>query len=324
MTVQAADPRLDFEQHRSELTAYCYRMLGSAFDADDAVQEALTRAWRAYDRFEGRSSLRTWLYRITTNVCFDMLKAGRRRALPLDLSEAGSAESLPGTPMVETTWIEPVPDSMVMAAGGDPADRAVARESVRLAFIAALQHLPPRQRAVLILRDVLSWRSKEVGSLLDMTVASVNSALQRARGTLAGQDLTAIDRPGRLSEHDEQMLSRYVDAFERYDMDALTDLITEDATQSMPPFPLWLRGRDDILSWWTGRGIECRGSRLIPTVANGSPAFAQYRSNPAGGYYPWALQVLDVEDGLITGFTFFLDTERLFPLFGLPDTFPSD
>ncbi len=315
------DPRLGFEHHRAELTGYCYRMLGSAFDADDAVQETLTRAWRAYDRFEGRSTVRTWLYRIATNVCFDMLRAGHRRALPVDLSEAGSADSPPGTPLAETTWIEPVPDALVM--GGDPAEHAVARESVRLAFIAALQHLPPRQRAVLILRDVLSWRAKEVGGLLDMSVASVNSALQRAREKMAKHN-QSDPASRRLSESDEEMLSRYLDAFERYDMDALTDLITEDATQSMPPYPLWLRGREEILAWWVGPGSACRGSRLVPTVANGSHAFGQYRLDPDGGYRPWSLQVLEVEDGRIGGFTFFLDTERVFPLFGLPYSLPPE
>jgi RNA polymerase sigma-70 factor, ECF subfamily len=310
---------LKLEQYRSELTGYCYRMLASTFEAEDAVQETMVRAWRSYDRFEGRAALRSWLYRIATNVCLDMLEGRKRRALPMDLGPASSGAVEPGPMLPEVTWIEPMPDARVAPRDGDPADVAVARETIRLAFVAALQHLPPRQRAVLILCEVLRWKAAEVAELLETSVASVNSALQRARATLEASDLSAAGTSA-LDEADTELLARYVEAFERYDMDALTSLIHEDATQSMPPYALWVSGRDDILAWWVGPGAGCRDSRVIPTVtANGSPAFGQYKPNPDGdGHVPWALQVLEVERGRIVGFTFFLDTETVFPLFGLP------
>jgi RNA polymerase sigma-70 factor, ECF subfamily len=309
----------ELELHRVELTAYCYRMLGSAFEAEDAVQETLVRAWRGLDRFEGRSSLRSWLYRIATNVCFDLLNGSKRRARPMDLGPAQSSSSPVGGTLPESAWIQPVPDHNVLPANADPADLAVSRDSVRLAFVAALQHLPPQQRAVLILREVLSWRAAEVADLLGTSVAAVNSALQRARATLAARDLEPMEPQDPMDDADRELLARYLDAFERYDMEELTSLLHEDATQSMPPYELWLRGRDDILGWWTGTGAGCKGSRLIPTQANGQPAFAQYRpSGPGGAYEPWSLQVLRVEKGKIVELTFFLDTERLFPLFGVP------
>ena len=305
------------EQHRVELTGHCYRMLGAAFEAEDAVQETFIRAWRSYDTFEGRSALRSWLYRIATNVCLDMLGSRQRRARPMDLSSASSASEPLGAALVETAWVEPVPDERVVPAGGDPADVAIARESIRLAFVAALQHLPPRQRAVLILREVLHWHADEVAELLGTSVASVNSALQRARATMASRDVAAGGgRP--LDEEARALLRRYVDAFERYDMDSLTALLHEDATWSMPPYELWLRTHDDIRSWCLGPGIGCRGSRLLPTTANGSPAFGQYKPAPGGGWEPWALHVLELEGERIAGIMFFLDTGRFFPLFGLP------
>jgi RNA polymerase sigma-70 factor (ECF subfamily) len=310
------------EQYRRELTAHCYRMLGSPFEAEDAVQEALLRAWRSLDRFEGRSALRSWLYRIATNVCLDMLNGRERRARPMDLGPARSPEGPIGEILPEVTWIEPVPDRLVVQ-DGDPADVAESRETIRLAFVAALQHLPPRQRAVLILCEVLRWKASEVAELLETSVASVNSALQRARATLDAGDIHAsTDSPASLTEQDRELLGRYVGAFERYDMDALTELIHEDATQSMPPYELWLHGRDDIFGWWFGPGAGCRGSKVLPTLAaNGSPAFGQYKPRPDGtGYDPWALQVLEIEDGRIVEFTFFLGTTTLFPLFGLPAT----
>jgi RNA polymerase sigma-70 factor, ECF subfamily len=296
----------DVEQYRPELIGYCYRMLGSPFDAEDAVQESLVRAWRGLERFEGRSALRSWLYRIATNVCMDMLKTGKRRARPMDLGPAQEPilDNLALQP--EATWIEPIPD---------PADAAVEHETIRLAFVAALQHLPPRQRAVLILCEVLRWQATEVAELLEASVASVNSALQRARETLSK---TPVHGPG-TGEIDRDLLERYVAAFEAYDIEALTALIREDASQSMPPHDMWLAGRNDVLAWWFGPGIGCRGSRVIPAVpANGSPAFGQYKPSPEGGYEPWALQVLELDGGRIAELTFFLDTERLFPLFGLP------
>jgi RNA polymerase sigma-70 factor (ECF subfamily) len=298
------------EEHRRELTAYCYRMLGSPFEAEDAVQETFIRAWKGFDRFEGRSALRSWLYRIATNVCLDLLNGRERRAMPMDLGPAREPilENLATLP--EVTWIAPTPD---------PVDVAVEHETIKLAFIAALQHLPPRQRATLILCEVLRWQATEVAELLDTSVASVNSALQRARATLAANEVSASSPVQPLGPADRELLGRYVEAFERYDIEALTALIREDATQSMPPFDLWLSGRDDIFTWWFGPGIGCQGSRVIPTVsANGSPAFGQYKPAPGGGYEPWALQVLELEAGKIVQLTFFLDTATLFPLFGLP------
>ena len=306
------------EQHRSELTGYCYRMLGSAFEAEDAVQETFIRAWRGYERFEGRSALRSWLYRIATNVCLDMLESRKRRARPMDLGPARDPHGPIGDTLPEVSWIEPMPDRLVVPEG-DPAEVAVARETIRLAFVAALQHLPPRQRAVLILCEVLRWKAAEVAELLETSVASVNSALQRARATLEERRVAA-EASAEVDEPDAELLARYVEAFERYDMEALTSLIHEDALQSMPPYDLWLRGRDDILAWWVGPGVGCRGSRVIPTVAaNGAPAFGQYKPNEAGdGYEPWALQVLEIVDGRIDGSRSSSTPRRVFPLFGLP------
>ena len=258
----------DIERHRRELTAYCYRMLGSPFEAEDAVQDTMLRAWRGRDRFEGRASLRSWLYSIATNVCLDALAGRPRRARPMDLGPARSPHGPIGEILPEVTWIEPVPDALVIAEDADPALVAETRETVRLAFVAALQHLPPRQRAVLILCEVLHWKSAEVAQLLGTSVASVNSALQRARATLDATDVPGLGaRSAPLAEADRSLLARYVEAFEHYDMDALVTLIREDATQSMPPYCLWLRGRDDILTWWLGPGIGCRGIRR--SVQNG-------------------------------------------------------
>ncbi|TMC49994.1 MAG: sigma-70 family RNA polymerase sigma factor [Chloroflexi bacterium] len=314
----APELELGLERHRKELTGYCYRMLGSPFEAEDAVQETLLRAWRGLERFEGRAALRSWLYRIATNVCVDMANARARRALPMDLGPARApvAENLHELP--EATWIQPIPDSAV-APEADPADVAVAHETIRLAFVVALQHLPPRQRAVLILCEVLRWRASEVAELLETSVASVNSALQRARATLEAHDLSSEDPAPAIDAAQRELLARYVEAFQSYDVSALTSLLREDARMSMPPYDLWLSGREDVLAWWFGPGIGCRGSRLLPTAANGMVAFGQYKPSASGsGYDPWAIQVLEIADGGIVGFTFFLDTESLFPLFGLP------
>jgi RNA polymerase sigma-70 factor (ECF subfamily) len=317
------------ERHRVELTAYCYRMLGSPFEAEDAVQETLLRAWRAFDSFEERSSLRSWLYRIATNVCLDMLSGRERRARPMDLGGAGSASGPLGEPMPEVTWLEPVPDANVLtpvAAGkdadaGDPADVAEQRESIRLAFVAALQHLPPKQRAVLILREVLRWKATEVAELLDTTVQSVNSALQRARATLAASHVED-DRVDDLDPDHQELLAKYVRAFESYDMGALTALLREDAHWNMPPYALWLRTHQDIVDWCMGTGYGCKDSRLVPVSANGMAAFGQYKPDPEnGGLSPWSVQVIELDGDRIVGITFFLDTERLFPLFGLPMRF---
>ncbi|MFF3751057.1 sigma-70 family RNA polymerase sigma factor [Streptomyces sp. NPDC002018] len=317
--VSARDIDSRLEKHRTELTGYCYRMLGSAFEAEDAVQDTLVRAWRGFDTFEGRSSLRSWLYRIATNVCLDMLKAGNRRARPMDLTAATPVAEARLAARPETTWLEPVPDGRVLPSVADPADMAVSRETIRLAFVAALQHLPPKQRAVLILREVLAWKASEVAELLDTTVASVNSALQRARATLAESAPAATDTTDPLDAGQKELLERYVAAFEGYDMKALTALLRDDATFSMPPYDLWLQGHEDIVGWMLGVGSACRGSRLIPTVANGTPAFAHYHPAEDGdGHTPWSLQVIEIEDGRITGINNFLDTARWFPLFDLP------
>ncbi|MFC9928570.1 sigma-70 family RNA polymerase sigma factor [Streptomyces sp. NPDC127190] len=316
-----ADLEVALEKHRTELTGYCYRMLGSSFEAEDAVQDTLVRAWRSYGSFEGRSSLRSWLYRIATNVCLDMLAAGSKRARPMDLTDATPLAQAALSPRPDHTWLEPMPDARVLPSVTDPAEAAVAKESVRLAFMAALQQLPPKQRAVLILREVLAWRASEVAELLGTTVASVNSALQRARATLAeraeaGAD-AAVSDP--LDEEQRKLLDRYVQAFEGYDMTALTALLHEDAVMTMPPFDLWLRGPADITGFMTTLGSACAGSRLLPVQANGLPGFAHYKPDPEqGGFSPWAVQVLEISAGRITGFHCFLDAQRWFPLFGLP------
>jgi RNA polymerase sigma-70 factor, ECF subfamily len=320
-TAQSQELERELERYRRELTGYCYRMLGSAFDAEDAVQETMVRAWRGLDRFEGRSALKSWLYRIATNVCLDVLNGKERRIRPLELGDPGGLDS-PLTTRSEASWLEPIPDGQVVAAD-DPAQVAEERETLRLAFVAALQHLPPQQRAVLILREALRWRANEVAELLETSVASVNSSLQRARASLEATEITPSEQLDPLDEEQQKLLERYVQAFEAYDMDAIAALLHEDAKQSMPPYEMWLLGREDILRWWFGPGIGCKGSKLVPTVANGLPAFGQYRpSGPGGSYEPWALQVLELSDGRIVGYTAFLDTERLFPLFGLPPTPP--
>ena len=299
------------EQYRRELTGYCYRMLGSAFDAEDAVQETMVRAWRSLDRFEGRSALKSWLYRIATNVCYDALAGRERRARPMDLGPAQEPlfENLAELP--EVTWLTPLPT---------PDELAEQRDTLRLAFVAALQHLPPKQRAVLILCEVLKWQASEAAELLETSVASINSALQRARATLATADTAA---PVELDNETRALLDRYVAAFEDYDIDRLTELLHEDAIQSMPPYTLWLQGRDDIFAWWLGPGLGCKGSKLVPVgLVNGMPAWGQYKPAPDGGHEPWSIIVPEVSDGLITELTFFLDTERLFPLFGLADRLP--
>ncbi len=310
----------ELEQHRRELTAYCYRMLGSGYDAEDAVQETMVRAWRAVDRFDGRSSLRSWMYRIATNVCFDALNGRKHRALPMDMSADPSAPiaSSLGTPLPETVWVEPEPDARTMPETADPADLAVGRESVRMAFVAALQHLPPRQRAVLVLREVLRWKADEVAELLDTTVASVNSALQRARATLSARAPLGT-APDPLDAEHLALLRRYVDAFERYDITSLVALLHEDATQSMPPWALWLSGPEDIGAWHLGPGGGCRGSKMVEVHANGTIGHAQYKpSATPGRLEPWALHLLEVADGRITSITNFVGATH-FARFGLPD-----
>ncbi|WP_106212712.1 sigma-70 family RNA polymerase sigma factor [Kineococcus rhizosphaerae] len=304
--------------HRGELTGYCYRMLGSAFDAEDAVQDTLVRAWKGIAGFEGRSGLRSWLYRIATNVCLTMIENRGKRARPMDLSAAAwePVEASLAARRPEDTWLEPMVDERVLPEAGDPAEIAVARESIRLAFVAALQHLPPRQRAVLVLRDVLRWKADEVAALLDTTTASVNSALQRARATLA--ERPDVERTEPLDARHEALLDEYVRAFEAYDIDAFVKLLAADVTQNMPPFELWLAGAEDIAAWMLGPGHQCRGSQLVPVTMNGSPAYVHYKPiGEHGELVPFAIQALELADGKIARITSFLDT-RLFGLFGFP------
>lgn len=310
---------LSFEEHRSALTGHCYRMLGSVVEAEDAVQEAMLRAWRSRDSFRGQSSPRTWLYRIATNVCLDTLSsADRRRVRPVDTTPQPAAVSnemaLPQQP--HEHWVEPIPDAMALPAeeSTDPAEYVILRESIRLAFVAALQFLPPKQRAVLLLTQVLNWSAAETADSLDMTVAAVNSALQRARATLAARNPSVVPRA--LSSEQQELLTRYLEAFEAYDVQALTALLHEDVTLSMPPFDLWLRGHDAVATWFLGHGCGCRGSVLVPVEAcGGTPAFAQYRD---GGATAWALILLELDGSLITAMTSYLDVQTLFPRFGLP------
>lgn len=304
----------ELEAHRKALTGHCYRMLGSIVDADDAVQETIIRAWRALDRFDGRASLRTWLYRIATNVCLDALNDESRRFRPMDNAPASSPEdALVQRPRKH--WLEPMPDARAIPDDGSPAEIALLRESIRLAFVAALQYLPPRQRAALLYVEVLGWPAAEVAEALDMSVAAVNSALQRARATLAQHN---APEPQSLGSNESQLLNRYVAAFESYDLDALASLMREDVTFSMPPYELWLCGPSAVREWLLGRGSVCRGSRLLPTRACGVPAFGHYHPMPEGGFAAWAILVLETDGDRIARWNSFLDTEVLFPRFGLP------
>jgi RNA polymerase sigma-70 factor (ECF subfamily) len=307
----------DLETHRHALTGHCYRMLGSSFDAEDAVQESLVRAWQNVHKFEARASLRTWLYRIATNVCLDVLSDRARRFRPMEDGPIGTADDTLQT-RARTHWLEPVPDARVVPDDASPFEKAAMRQSIRLAFVAALQHLPPRQRASLLLTEVVGWSAAETAQALEMTVPAVNSALQRARSTLASRGVTPLGGMESLSDEQSDLLDRYVEAFDRYDVDTLVTLLHEDATLSMPPYTLWLRGHDSIRTWLLGRGSGCRGSRLIRTDACGSPAFGQYHVDTDGLFRPWAIVVLEVAGGRIVGWNSFLDTEKLFPLFNLP------
>jgi RNA polymerase sigma-70 factor (ECF subfamily) len=307
----------ELEEFRRPLTGYCYRMLGSAFEAEDAVQETIVRAWKNIESFEGRSAVRSWLYRIATNVCLDMLRSRQRRARPMDMGPSRSADDDLGPKLAENLWVTPIPDDRVLPPEGNPEELAVARESIRLAFVAALQHLPARQRAVLILREVLRWQATEVAELLDTTVASVNSALQRARATLASRTLSTPPPADGMSAEQRDLLGRYVEAFERYDITALVALLHDDAVMSMPPYNFWLQGPVEMGKWFLGQGIGCQGSRLVATAANGQAAFASYKPSAEGGWAPWSIQVIDVAEGRIVGHHNFLDTD-LFALFGLP------
>lgn len=312
-----AGVELDIEPYRNELVGYCYRFFGSYPEAEDAVQETMMRAWQKADDFAGLSSVRTWLYKIATNICLDMRKAPQRRALPMDLDGPGHVGD--GPPQLDTlpevTWIGPLPDARRCT---DPADAATRSESLRLAFIAALQHLPARQRAVLILRDVLAWSAEECAVLLETTVASVNSALARARSTMGRVEVEPVDASAEL-----HLLERYMAAFESYDVDRLVALLAEDAAFSMPPYRLWLRGSTNIERWWRGPGQVCRNSRTITVEANTQPALAVYHPVEDGRWEPFAIHVLDTRPGTgsgdvrITAITHFMGA-AVFEQFGLP------
>lgn len=313
----------ELEAHRTALTGHCYRMLGSAVDADDAAQETLIRAWKGMNGFDGRASVKNWLYRIATNVCLDELAGRGRRARPMEEGPVGTAVCDRLVQRPGAHWIEPIPDVRAIPQDADPAERAMLRQSIRLAFVAALQQLAPKQRAALLLADVLGWSAAEIGEALAMSIAAVNSALQRARSTIASR---GAERrvPTELSAAQTVLLNRYVSAFERYDVDELVSLLRADATFSMPPYELWLQGPESVRTWMLGTGSGCRGSKLVPAAACGSPAFGQYRVNPEGGYKAWALVVLELSDSDVEGINSFLDTEALFPKFGLPMTLPGN
>lgn len=320
----------DFERHRPQLTAHCYRMLGSVIDAEDAVQETMLRAWKAREAFDGRAQLGTWLHRIATNVCLDALAGRSPRLRAMDMHPANkTTDDLPTKPRAH--WLEPVPDLAVIPSDVDVHEQTVLRESIRLAFVAALQHLPPRQRAALILTQVLNWSAAEAAETLDMTVPAVNSALQRARATLAERRqaqqldrLVAIANRNTTTEQaaltpaQRRLLDEFTRAFEAYDVPRIVSLLRDDATMCMPPYDFWLAGRADIADWLSGRGIGCEGSILVPVQANGVPAFAQYRQ---GGAQPWAIVVVEFDGDVIGHMNYFLDTEALFPRFGLPLTY---
>jgi RNA polymerase sigma-70 factor (ECF subfamily) len=306
----------ELETHRASLTGHCYRMLGSVTDAEDAVQETFVRAWRGLDRFEGRASVRTWLHRIATNVCLDALSETSRRMRPIEELPPGGIES-PLETLDRTHWLEPVPEARVLPADGDPFEIVALRQSIRLAFVAALQHLPPRQRAALLLAEVIGWSAAEIADCLETSIASVNSALQRARATLESRNVSV---PAELTDDQWDVVDRYVDAFQKYDLDALVGLLRNDVTFSMPPYTLWLQGPENVRGWLLGPGSVCRGSKLVPVKASAAPAFAQYHPTSDGAYHAWALIVLDLDGNRVSAWNSFLDTGTLFPLFGLPLT----
>lgn len=307
------------QPYRRELLAHCYRMLGSVHDAEDVLQETMVRAWRAYDRFEGRSSLRTWLHRIATTSCLTALEGRTRRPMPAGLHGTGSDPDDPLRDNPEIAWLEPVPDSAVCPdAGADPAAVVDARAGVRLAFVAALQHLPARQRAVLLLREVLQWKASEVAELLDTSVAAVNSALQRARAQIHEAAPTRDDEPEPLTAAQQDLLDRYVAAFQVKDVSGIVALLAADVAWEMPPFESWYRGRAHVAQHLE---VRCPGGpgdfRLLPVGANGQPGFALYLRGDDGAFHPFCLQVLTFTGADVTHVATFLDL-ALFPVFGLP------
>jgi RNA polymerase sigma-70 factor, ECF subfamily len=317
------------EPYRGQLHAHCYRMLGSLHDAEDALQDTLLHAWRGLPRFEGRSSFRAWLYRIATNACLDALGRRPKRILPIDHGPPRSPDLDPGEPLVESVWIEPYPDETLGVEDGyaAPEARYEQREAVELAFVAALQHLPARQRAVLILREVLGFSAREVSESLDTTVASVNSALQRARNSVEERLPEQSQQPTLRSLGDErirELVEGFVDAWGNGDVDALRALLAEDATFSMPPWAIWWRGREAIAGFAPTAMETCRKSRTVPTRANAQPTLAYYGLNPeTGRYEASAINVFTLEGERIRELTSFV-TPEVFPAFGLPSELPPD
>jgi RNA polymerase sigma-70 factor (ECF subfamily) len=327
------------ERLRPSLTGYCYRMLGSGFEAEDATQETLLRAWRRSDTLAEPAALKSWLFTIATNVCLDQIDARKRRARPVDLADPGTAETPVGEPLPETTWVLPIASGQVADPDADPATQVTESETLRLAFVAALQHLPARQRVVLVLREVLRWSAKEVAEVLDTSVASVNSALQRARATLDELDLADAEAPTRPSTADEsRLLEQYLEAFAEYDIDRIVALLRYDVVFDMPPLPLWIRGSEEVATFMLGQGAACRGSKLIAASANGLPAFASYKPDPdSGAWLPWSITLLEAEAGRtggtdsagdpsVTGVHNFLAPfmPNLFESFGLPERLGDD
>jgi RNA polymerase sigma-70 factor (TIGR02960 family) len=306
----------EIEALRVPLTAHCYRMLGSAADTDDAVQEAVVRAFRHRDRYDAaRGALPPWVFRIATTVCLDMLRAARRRALCVDLGPAATPGGELGAPLPADRFVEPMPDARLVPAA-DPAELTARRETVRLAFVAALQHLPPRQRAALLLRDVLAFSAAETAEVLGTTTASVTSALQRARDTLARHRPAPGDPLDVTDAGQRALLARYVAAFEAHDVARLTDLLAEDARTAMPPFAWWLEG-GAVIAGLIGLG-GCEGARLAPTAISGQPGFGQYRPDERGVLRPFALVLVETRGDRIAATTTFLGTADRFGAFGLP------
>jgi RNA polymerase sigma-70 factor (ECF subfamily) len=322
----------EFERLRPSLAGYCYRMLGSGFEAEDATQETLLRAWRRSDTLAEPAALKSWLFTIATNVCLDQIDARKRRARPVDLADPGTAESAVGAPLPETSWVLPIASGQVADPDADPEAQIAERETLRLAFVAALQHLPARQRVVLVLREVLRWSAKEVAGVLETSVASVNSALQRARATLDELDLKDADAPARPADEDERrLLEQYLEAFAEYDIDRIVALLRYDVVFDMPPLPLWVRGPGEVATFMRGSGAECEGSKLIAVSANGLPAYASYKPDPeSGDWLPWSVTLLEAATGngeasaggaTIAGVHNFLAPmlPGLFESFGLPE-----
>jgi RNA polymerase sigma-70 factor, ECF subfamily len=326
--IDSATIEIELERLRPGLTGYCYRMLGSGFEAEDATQETLLRAWRRSDTLVEAAALKSWLFSIATNVCLDQIDARKRRARPVDLADVGTVETGVGEPLPEASWVLPIGDGQVADPNADPEAQAAERESLRLAFVAALQHLPARQRVVLVLREVLRWSAKEVAEMLETSVASVNSALQRARATLDELALEDAEAPAAPSSEDERkLLESYLEAFAEYDVDRIVALLRYDVVFDMPPLPLWLRGPEEVGRFMVGPGAACAGSKLIATRANGLPAFASYKPDPeSGAWLPWSITLLEATPGAggeteVGGVHNFLAPflPNLFSSFGLPE-----